>query len=368
MLRSLFIPFALFFSVVACASAEIKYANNFEIEAFETHALIAVRNTWVGAGEDSQLYALVPKAAKTLPELPHGAIVVRTPVERLVIMSTVFLGPIQDLGLHDSLVGIAYIDYANDPIARKRVEQGLAKEVQSGTAMDIESMLLIEPDLILTSTSGNPAFDIHPQMLRAGLPVVVAASYMEEHPLGRTEWIKFVAAFYGKEARAEEIFDRVESRYLELAALAAKVENRPTVMVNAPFGGIWHVTGGKGYTARALLDAGADYLWADNQSRGGVPLDFEVVLKKAAAADYWINPSSYKSISALLSADERFAGYRPTHEKTVYNKTRRENEKGGNDIYERGVSHPEEVLADLIKIFHPELVPEHEFVFYEQLQ
>lgn len=365
--RFLVISF-LFLSVFATAFAEIKYAKNFEIEKLETHTLITIRNTWVGSGNDSQVYALVPKVAAKLPELPSGAIVVRTPIERLVIMGTVFLGPIQDLNLHDSLIGIASLKYANDPIAHQRVEQGLAKEVQSGTAMDIESMLLLRPELILTSTTGNPSFDIHPQMVRAGLPVVVTAGYMEEHPLARTEWIKFIAEFYDKEDDATEAFDAVERRYQYLAKLAVNAETRPSVMVNAPFGGVWHVSGGRSYMATALRDAGANYLWGDNQSRGGVPLDFEVILKKAAKADYWLNMSSYRSISELLSADERFVGFESLQKKAVYNKTLRLNENGGNDIYERGVSHPEQVLADLIKIFHPELVPDHEFIFYEKLK
>ncbi len=364
-MKTVFSVFLLFATL--SPASELRYARNFSVERLETHKEISVRNTWAGASDREQIYALVPRDAE-LPELPEDAIVVRTPVQRLAIMATVFLGPIDDLDLYDSLIGIAYLDYVNSPQARQRVVDGQTKEIQSGTAMDVEAMLMLQPDLILTSTTGNPSFDIHPQMLRAGLPVVVTASYMEQHPLARTEWIKFVAAFYDKEAEAEAIFDETARRYEALTQLTEDVENRPSVFASAPYSGIWRVPGGQSYIATALRHAGADYLWANLDSQGTVPLDLEIILRRANDADFWINPSHHASIRALLAADERFVGFRALREQNVFNNTVRVNEHGGNDIYERGVSRPDEVLADFIKIFHPELVPEHEFVFYERLR
>lgn len=359
--------FALICAPFIGAQTELKYAKNFTIRYLDTHKEIDVRNTWRGAGDKEQRYALVPKGA-VLPELDKGTVVIRTPVERLAVMATVFLGPVHDLDLYDSLVGIAYLDFVNDEKARARVTEGAAKEIQSGAGMDIEAMLMLQPDLILTSTAGNPTFDTHPQMLRAGLPVVVTASYMETHPLARTEWIKFVAAFYDKEAEAAQVFDGVAERYERLVELASQVEERPTVFASAPYGGVWSMPGGQSYTATALRHAGAGYLWSEVESGGSVPLDFEVILQRAGDADYWINPSHYDSLQALLGGDARFSMFQAFQKGNVFNNSVRVNEHGGNDIFERGVSHPDEVLADLVKIFHPELVPEHDFIFYEQLK
>ncbi len=365
--------FVLFLAITLVSHAEesrvepLRYAQNFKLEHYTTHKLLTIHNTWVGAGDDQQIYALVPKTA-SLPELPKGTLVLRTPVERLITMATVFLGPIQDLQLHDSLVGIAYLNFANDPVAHERVKKGLAKPIQSGTAMDVESLMMMKPDLILTSTTGNPNFDVHPQLARAGLPVLVTAAYMEDHPLARTEWIKCIAAFYNKEKEAVAIFDQIADQYESLVKLTEKLEHKPSVMASAPYGGIWHVPGGNSYTAKAFADAGANYIWKDIDSRGGVPLDFEVIFKDANAADFWLHPSHYDSISELLSADERFGHFQALKEGRVFNNNRRVNEHGGNDIFERGASHPEEVLADLIQIFHPELLPNREFVFYKQLK
>jgi iron complex transport system substrate-binding protein len=120
--------------------------------------------------------------------------------------------------------------------------------------------------------------------------------------------------------------------------------------------------------ARFLADAGADYLWADEPGAGSLFLDFEAVFETAVAADYWINPSAtWNSLADALSEDERYRDFE-AFENGVYNNNALVTESGGNDYWERGVTQPELVLADLIKIFHPELLPDHELIFYQHLQ
>ncbi len=358
---------AVFITATTFAYSKNQYADNFEIEIFPTHKLLHVKNLWRGSGNQGYTYALVPKDSP-LPDLPQNVKIIRTPVERVIILATVYLGPIQSLELHDLLIGISNLEFTNDPIVHERVELGKIQTVQTGSAIDIEEILLLQPDLILTSSTGNAIFDAHPQLERAGLPVVITSGYMEAHPLARSEWIKAIAALTDKEPEAEEIFNATASRYEALTKLTENIKNKPTIFCNSPYGGVWHISGGQSYTAKAFADAGADYLWADNPSSGGVPLDFEVIYFKAIQADIWINPGRYRSLETLLSQDERFLGFDAFRKGRVFNNTLRTNESGGNDIWERGIHKPDEVLADLIAIFHPDLLPNHEFIFYEQLK
>ena len=75
----------------------------------------------------------------------------------------------------------------------------------------------------------------------------------------------------------------------------------------------------------------------------------------------------HRDLEGLRSQDSRFARFKAFEIGNVYNNTLRSNGIGGNDIWERGVLHPEWVLEDLIAIFHPELIPNHSFRFYEKL-
>lgn len=348
------------------ATRELRYAQNFQIEHFPTHRLITVKNINRSSQEHFH-YALVPKK-QALPELPPKTLVVRTPIERTVVMATTFIGYLNTLGLNDKIIGTATPEFINTADVLEKVASGRIRTVQTGQSLDIESILLLRPDLILTSSSGNPLFDVHPQLARTGLPVVLSASYMEAHPLARAEWIKFVAAFFDRDAQAAEIFEGIAQRYNALASKTQNLRDRPTVFCGAPYANVWHVAGGCSYTAQAIHDAGGDYLWADDRSAGGIPLDLERVFLKAGHADVWLNPSSYRSLDALFNADKRFQKFRAAETGMIFNNSKQFSPRGGNNIWERGIVHPDEVLADLIRIFHPDQLEVGDFTFYEHLR
>jgi iron complex transport system substrate-binding protein len=204
--------------------------------------------------------------------------------------------------------------------------------------------------------------------MEANLNVVIDGEYMEPTPLGRAEWVKFLAAFFNKERQAEELFQAAVSSYEEMAARVKQIPDKPTVFLNAPFDGTWWVPGGESYLAAFLRDAGARYLWADIPSQGSQTLDFEAVYELAADADFWLNPGQWNNLNDGLAVDERLSEFRAFQEGNVYNNNASVNKYGGNDYWESGLTRPDVVLADLIKIFHPDLLPEHEFVYYQQLK
>ncbi|WP_269526754.1 ABC transporter substrate-binding protein [Coraliomargarita parva] len=369
----MFFRFFQFLVLVTCLCGlntlradEPEYAQNFNIEQFPGYRLLTVSNAYRNS-DQTYRYALVPKTAPLPADLPKDALLVRTPVERIVCMETVYIGYLEALGALDRIVGAATTNFISNPTVRARVETGEIAKMQIGQNMDIERMLLIQPDLILTSISGDPSFDVPPKLIRSGLPVVLSAGYMERHPLARSEWLKFIAAFLEKDAEAEILYRDIATRYNALVEQAAQAKTRPTVFCGAPYSGIWHVPGGKSYTAQAIADASGRYLWAGDDSQGGIPLDTERVFLKAAKADIWLNPSSYRTMPALRSADPRFAMFQAARQGKVFNHTRQVGPEGGNPIWEYGVVHPDEVLADLIQIFHPGLLAERELLFYERL-
>mgnify|MGYP005840058407 CR=1 FL=1 len=358
---------ALFRPLVAEPTrTQLRYAKNFGIEQHATHTLLTV-NILLGGADRVHQYALVPRGAP-VPDLPPGVPVIRTPVRRVVVMETVYIGYLAALDKIDSIVGAATVDFITHPAVRQAVEAGRIESVQTGQSLNIERLLLLQPDLILTSISGDPAFDVPPKLVRSGLPVVITAGYMEPHPLARAEWIHFIAAFFEASAQAETFFAATAERYETLRAQTSRLDNKPTVFTGAPYSGTWHVAGGESHTARAIQDAGGNYLWSDETSQTAIPLDTEHVFLKAAEADLWLHPSYYQSLDQLFAADPRFAKFSAAQRGQVYNNTLQVGENGGNNIWERGVVRPDEVLADLINIFHPDQIPNHQPLYYQRLQ
>lgn len=335
----------------------ITYHNNYKI--------IDVTNPWRGADVTFQ-YVLV-QCGTPLPAGFDDALIIEVPVNKVVTMATTQLPHLDELDEIDSLVGLSSFRYASNTAVRQKIDAGELTEIGSGAEVNVEMALDIDPDLVMTFAYGAGDYDSHPVLLEAGIPTVLNSAYMEDSPLGRSEWLKFTAVFFNKEALAQELFAQQQERYKQLTELTNRVTERPTVFANAPSKDTWKVPGGNSYMAQFLADAGAAYLWADDESNGTIPLDLEIVLEEAATADYWVNPGGWQTLDDGLATDERMAQFAAFATGHVFNNNARLNENGGNEYWELGVAHPEIVLADLIKIFHPELLPEHELFFYQQL-
>lgn len=345
--------------------SEVTHAEGFEIEYFNHYKVITVTRPWQQA-ETLFTYVLVQCGAP-VPEGYEDAAVIEVPTQRVITMSTTYLPHFVDLGLVDTIIATDEFDFVYSPEVRERIDAGELSEIGGGSTVNVELALDLEPDVIFTYGLGSPDYDAHPVLIDAGLNVALNSDYMETSPLGRAEWLKFTALFFNREAEANAIFDEIVTRYTELTELAATAEEQPKVLVNAMYGDTWYVSGGASYVAEFIADAGGAYAFADDESSGGVPLDFESVLEAAQDADVWLNPNYWFSLADGLAEDARYSEFAAFENGGVYNNVARVNATGGNDFLETGAAHPELVLADLIAIFHPELLPDHTLTFYMPL-
>lgn len=351
--------------------ATVKFSKCFNISYHDGYKKIEVRNPWRGAKESFE-YILVPREGSLPENVRSKSTVIPVPVKSVAVLSTTFVAFFPMLGVESSIVGIGEPDWVNTPQVVSLIREGRILQVGRGRGMglrfDEERLVSLKPDIVILYGTGNPSLDQHPKLIEGGFKPVIVAPHMESHPLGRAEWIKFLAAFFNKEAEAEKVFDGIVSRYEALEKKAKDVPGRPTVFCNAPIRGIWHTPGGGGYLARFIHDAGAKYIWDDDNSTGIMTVATETVVEKARNADFWIGViMPVKSLEELKAIDERFALFKAFQTGKVFNNDAKVNPAGGNDFWETGVARPDLVLADFIKIFHPELVPDHQLIWYRKL-
>ncbi len=344
---------------------EIEYASTFEVEYFNNYKVIHVNTPWQGA-ERGFTYVLV-QCGTPVPDGYESAAVIEVPIRSMVSMSTTYLPHLVALDEVDALVGVDEFDFIYSPEIRERIDTDELIEVGGGNLVNVEQVLNLDPDLVMTYGLGSPDYDAHPVLIEAGIPVALNADFVETSPLGRAEWLKFTAMFFNREYAANTLFNAIAADYAALTELAASVAERPTVMVNGMFQGTWYVSGGSSFAAQLIRDAGGEYLWADDESVGGVPLSFEEVFDRAQESDFWLNANFWLSLNDGLAEDERYAEFAPFQTENVFNNTARVSPSGANDYTESGVLRPDIVLQDLIHIFHPELLPDHTLYYYQRL-
>lgn len=341
---------------------EVDYAEGFSVEYFNNYKVVTIV-PWVGA-EETRTYILV-QCGTDAPDNIEADAVVTVPVERMVTLSTTILPHLESQDLLDNLVGVDTLAFTSTDAVLERSED--IAEVGSGfSGFNVELMLDIEPDVIMGQQffGGDTAFD---PVTETGLTVVLNSDFADTSPLAAAEWGKYISLFFNTEALANETFETVESEYNALVELTADVEARPTVIAATPFQGAWFMPAGDSTVAEFIEDAGGDFLFSDLDGTS-VQLSLEEVLEQGSEADYWVNLNqTWLTLDEMLADDERYAEFAALDAGNVWNNNLQQNEMGGNAYFESGFVNPHLVLADLIAILHPDLLPEHEFVYYRPL-
>ena len=345
--------------------SSLKYATGFSSRSEGSVTYVTVHFPYPGATEGYQ-YLLVPHDVD-VPDHDAQMQVIRTPIEKIVCTSTTHIPLLDYIGETNALVGFPTTDYISSEVMRKRIDQGDVTDLGIDKGMNIELLYSLHPELVMGYTMSNDLGQLK-KIRELGIPVVINAEYLEKHPLGRAEWIKFVALFFNKEKEADSVFNVIEKDYLSTLELAKQAKQKPTVMSGIVYGDVWFMPAGKNYAARLFDDAGMDYLWKDTESNGYLELSFESVYAKAKDADLWVGVGSFHSLQEIQVSESRYGLFKPFIQKQVYSYDARKGAKGGSEFLELGYLRPDLILRDLVKIAHPELLPDYNLFFHKKLE
>lgn len=341
------------------------YSTGFDIKRAEgkESALITVKNPWQGAsGVVSQLY--IQRNGESVPDGFTGQIL-EGDASRIVAMSSTHVAMLDAVDAVDRIVGVSGLDYiSNEDINHRRDSIG---DIGYEGNINYELLLSLEPDIVLLYGM-NGASPMESKLTELGIPYMYIGDYLEESPLGKAEWLVALSEIVGKRDIGESVFAGIPQRYNSLKEKAGSVSTDiPKVILNAPYGGSWFMPSTKSYAALLVSDAGGDLVYKKNTGNSSMPVDMEQAYQLLSQADLWLNAGTVNSLDELKMSYPKFADAPCVVNGRVYNNNRRTNPSGGNDYFESAVVHPDLVLRDLIKIFHPELVTE-DFVYYKEIR
>ena len=285
--------------------------------------------------------------------------------ERIVVMSSSHVAMLDALGAADRIVGVSGKDFISTPSVEARLDS--IGDVGYEGNVDYERLVSLRPDVVMLY-GVNGASSMEGKLRELGIPYVYIGDYMEESPLGKAEWMRFIAEIVGKTAVADSLMSEMSEKYSQLRGLAATATDRPSVMLNMPYGDAWYLPTPGGYMPQLIADAGGRYLYDVEDSRTSVPVDYELAYALLNRADVWLNTGSATTFAELGAAAPKLASVSGANGLRVYNNNARLTRGGGNDFWESSAVHPDRVLADLIAILHPDMLPDHQLYYYRRLQ
>ena len=340
-------------------SISMKYAQLLEMINRGDYIEAIVKNPRQANGYFGR-YALVAHD-NNVKTIPSYLTLVRVPLKRSVVYSSVHTAALCELNAVDCIVGVADAAfYTPGDTISSMLRHGKITDIGSYTSPSIEKIIDLESDALLLSAYENTNFG---GIERTGVPIIFMADYLETTPLGRAEWIKFIGKLYGIQDAADSIFNDVCHRYESLKNMAdASQRQRPKILTERPYSGVWYVPGGDSYMAKMLDDAGSAYPWADEHSAGSLPLDEAKVIERAYDADIWlIKDNIDHSTSSLLAAVPHAKAF-DAFPKNVYICN-----TDSTSIFRDIAFHPEKILSDFVTIFHPDILPDNHLNYYKPL-
>ena len=344
-----------------------KYATLLTVVHHQDYTEVMLKNPWK-EGMTLHRYLLVPDSSDvditslTSHHSPLTSTIVRTPLSRSVIFTTVHCAMLMSLDKEDCISGVADLKYIKIPWIQEQVKAGRITDVGEGMSPVVEKIIDQRPDALFLSPFENSGG--YGRLEEIGIPIIECAEYMESSPLARAEWLRFYGMLFGCEQKADSLFAVVDSSYNALKRLSTV--NQKTVLVDKVTGSVWYVPGGKSTIGQMIRDAGGLYPWAEDDHSGSVSLPFEAVLEKAGEADVWLfryssdHDISYQELLAEHHGYNQFSAFR---RQQVY---------GCNVerslFYEESPFRPDWLLNDFIQILHPELQGLEPLRYYKKVK
>ena len=339
----------------------MRHSSLLQMVECDGYTLVNVKNPWK-ADAFLHRYMLVPKDSAEVA-VPQGVTLLRTPLDNQLVFATLHAQLFVTLGCVDAISGVCDARYMSVPQVRENIDAG--EIVDCGSSMDInlERLLALAPEAVWVIPYKNGGYG---KMERVNVPLVECVDYMESSPLGCAEWVRFYGRLLGVASRADSLFCVVCDHYERVKARVDSCATRPRLMCELKTGSAWYMPGGCSTMGQLYRDAGADYLFGNNDNSGSVPYSFETVLARADSADVWLVKYGADRDKSYSSLEQEFSGYtllRPFRERRIFACN-----VSNKRFYEETPFRPDILLEELACLLHPELNDNYKLRYYEKMQ
>lgn len=263
---------------------ELDFAECFEVYFYEgDYALIDI--------VDSGQFLVVPEGAEVPAGLSEEIAVLQKPLDQIYLAATSAMALFRALDSLDSIrLSGTQAENWYVPEVAAAMESGEILFAGKYSEPDYELMLNEDCDLAVESTMILHTPKVKEVLEMLGIPVLMERASYEEHPLGRTEWIKLYGVLLDKEQEAEEFFEQ-QKKVLE------EMQDFPNTEKTIAFfyvstNGTVVVRNVSDYIPSMIELAGGRYIynenWKADEEDSSVELTMEEFYAAARDADYLV--------------------------------------------------------------------------------
>ena len=332
--------------------SETQYASHLRI--YDEDSLVRVH---IIRSDARQTHFKILLADRKPHKVPEGYIFIQTPVKNIAALSSTQIGMLQKVSALDVISAVSNKNYIFEPYLLKKINSREVISLGDEGTIPAESIIRSGSKFVIFSDFGND-FPHSKQLADLGIICIPNSDWQETHPLGKAEWIKFFGYLTGNKEKAKEVFHETCDSYNDLLKLTALVNQKPLVTSGNMIGDIWYAPAGNSYNALLLKHAGAEYLYSSSKGTGSTERSAEQVIMDNQRTVFWINPgfTSKKEILQNFPKAKHLSFFEGPNIFCYSNQM--------NKFWEQSASEPQHVLEDLIRIFHPEILPDGKMYFY----
>ena len=337
----------------------IHNAKNFSIEYMADGVKL------VTDSEGSKLL-LTPRGV-TPPAGYEDAKQIAIPIEHAMYTSTTFVGYIDALEDVSVYNAVAAVTTAED----RWVNQHILDRFRDGTVRhiaqshwdvgDIEEVVEVRPEIVFSGGGDESGLRLRGLLDEVNIEYATIMEHTEEGAFAKLEWIKFFAAFYNLDEKADSVYNAKTEQLRELEKMTEDIpaENRPIVAYGLLFNGVVWTRSGTSTMAQEIERAGGIYALSHIEGEGSVTISMEEFFDKCRNVDVLI----YGSIMTpdkefLLGEDPLFAEFDAFVNDRVF-------------VFDQGFymnsAKVVEQFEDMVYMLHPELMPGHVTSMYVRL-
>lgn len=335
------------------------YNPNFSIEIIDEN----IKKVTDGEGRE---LILVDKALEEVPEEYADDIVIRTPVENAVFLSSTQVCTFRAVADEEVISAIGAVTGSSDswdsvPAVKEAMENGEIIDVTGDGGMgepDYEKIQELDPELVFVYGGEYGQVNEMAKFDELGINYAVDNEYLETNYLARMEWMRFILTFFNADEEVDAVMAQAQAN-VDAAKAAFEGQDPVDVAFFNVYNGTVYPTSDSSWVGSMIADMNGINVMSEFEGSQVTAEAAYEVLETADVIVYTSTQSYCPGMDAVVEAFPLITDCEAYENGRVYQYS---------DLFWHGIDQSDIMATDIAAILYPELFADTELTYYVQLE